>query len=171
MWICSRCQTSNEEGYARCLQCGASRTARRFGAGTPVAAPSVADAAPVARVPAPAPTPRQSEASSRPQRAEAQLDRRVVRCALGRLLVALGLVLALLLPAVLALLAVIQVEVVKPALLGVLLPTGTTAPAFLATALYVLCVVLAGLLVALPGLTAAGLGRLLIRLTPPERRR
>ena len=90
MWICSRCQTSNEEGYARCLQCGASRTARRFGAGTPVAAPSVADAAPVARVPAPAPTPRQSEASSRPQRAEAQLDRRVVRCALGRLLVALG---------------------------------------------------------------------------------
>ena len=90
------CQTSNEEGYARCLQCGASRTARRFGAGTPVAAPSVADAVPVARVPAPAPTPRQSEASSRPQRAEAQLDRRVVRCALGRLLVAFGLVLALL---------------------------------------------------------------------------
>ena len=41
MWICSRCQTANKDGYAQCVQCSAPRNARRFGAGTPLNAPSV----------------------------------------------------------------------------------------------------------------------------------
>ena len=36
MWICSRCQTANKDGYAQCVQCSAPRNARRFGAGTPL---------------------------------------------------------------------------------------------------------------------------------------
>lgn len=41
MWICSRCQSANKDGYTQCVQCSAPRNARRFGAGTPVGSPSV----------------------------------------------------------------------------------------------------------------------------------
>lgn len=177
MWICSRCQVSNKEGHARCIQCGAPRTARRFGAGTPVAAPSVTDASQVARPipveadipPPPRPQPDAVRPALRSARPEA-VGKRVVRCAMGRLLVVFGLILAVLLPAIVGLLAVVHQKTVQPAVLGVLLPAETIAPPVLDTVLYVLCAVLAAVLAALPGLTAAGLGRLLIRLTPPERK-
>lgn len=176
MWICNRCQVSNEEGHARCGNCGAPRTARRFGAGTPVAAPSVTDAGQNTRpIPPPAdlpPVQARREAPPPRVRAPQQEDtgRRVVRCAMGRLLVVFGLILAVLLSVVVGLLAVVQRDAIQPALFGVLLPAGTVAPPILALILYVVCAVVAALLIALPGLTAAGLGRLLIRLTPPERR-
>lgn len=177
MWICTRCQTSNEEGQGRCIQCGASRSARRFGAGTPVPAPSVTEGvptvratAPVQEAPVPPPTGRADAAVRTRSSSYAEPGRRVVRCAMGRALVVFGLMLAVLLPLLVALLAVVHAETVKPVLLGVLLPAGTVSPPVLDTALYALCAVAASLLLLLPGLTAAGLGRLLIRLTPPERR-
>lgn len=177
MWICTRCQVSNEEGQARCIQCGASRTARRFGAGTPVAAPSVTIAAQTARpVPPsaelpPQPRPREEAPMSRPRAVNPdRMEKRIVRCAMGRWLVAFGLILAVLLPSAMGILAVVHNKTLQPILLSSLLPAGSIAPPFLATGLYILSAAAAALLVTLPGLTAAGLGRLLIRLTPPERR-
>lgn len=62
MWICSRCQTANKEGYGQCVSCSAPRNARRFGAGTPVNAPSIQTAAPERRM-----SPPQSENEALPQ--------------------------------------------------------------------------------------------------------
>ncbi|NLZ63320.1 MAG: hypothetical protein GX902_05880 [Lentisphaerae bacterium] len=177
MWICTRCQTSNEEGYARCIQCGASRSARRFGAGTPIPAPSVSEAPPAGAAPQvrqveapPARAPRAQHADA-PAAHSLPYEKRVVRCAIGRWLVALGLILAFVMPLLALLLAVTRQEAVKPTVMSVYFPQDAAIPPVLDSVAYWLTALLAALLVALPGLSAAGMGRLLIRLTPPERKR
>ena len=69
------------------------------------------------------------------------------------------------------LLAVTRQEAVKPAVMSVYFPQDAAIPPVLDSVAYWLTALLAALLAALPGLSAAGMGRLLIRLTPPERKR
>ncbi len=183
MWICSRCQSSNEETHARCLQCGAPRSARRFGAGTPVLTPSVeeqsSDYGRERAFPAPRPDGLKNPSAHGPAAREDQPsgradrlpfpEKRRVRCAAGRWLVAVGLVLAALLPLLCLYLSFAQRDRWPDAVAGLFFPAGASPAAGLV--LYVVLTALSALLLMLPGLTAAGLGRLLIRLTPPRRPR
>jgi hypothetical protein len=182
MWICNRCQTKNREGETRCIQCSAPRSARRFGAGTVVETPSVTGVpvkqeirspqvhtAPVQRAAAPQ---AENKPASRPR------PKRPGNGA-ARWLSALGIILALLLPALLIYLAISHYAALSPQFNSLLFPARnaqltvsavqTTSPA-LSAAVYVLATALAAMLCALPGLFAMGLGRLLIRLTPSQGR-
>ncbi|NLW20355.1 MAG: hypothetical protein GXY84_03160 [Clostridiales bacterium] len=111
MWICSRCQTANKDGYTQCVQCSAPRNARRFGAGAPVSAPSVQTVAPERRMqreeelqePLPSPRRQQPLPPARPLRPAGGLARLV------------GLLLAILLPLIVALVAVQQADAYRPA--------------------------------------------------------
>ena len=168
MWICTRCQHHNREGDGHCIQCAAPRHARRFGVGTEVETPSVAQPA----VPAPAPAPATEPAADRA--AEGRAPRvdlappvRVVRCLSGRLLVGLGAALLMLLPALAVWLAVAQQALWAPLAGGLLFPKAVPPEGVGMWAAYGVCCLAAVLLCALPGLAAMGLGRLLIRLTPP----
>lgn len=194
MWICNRCQTRNREGDTRCIQCSAPRSGRRFGAGTVVETPSVTGAAPQeARSPqvhaAPLlsgskavqqPAPQQKTAAA--QIAEKPVSRpRPRRPGNGaaRCLSATGLTLAIMLPALLIYLAVSHYAALSPQLNILLFPVPaaqltvstvpTPAPA-LSVGVYALATALAALLCLLPGLSAMGLGKLLIRLTPLQGR-
>lgn len=111
MWICSRCQTANKDGHSQCVQCSAPRNARRFGAGTPVAAPSVQTASPERRMQqpveeAPAPETSRRQPTARPPLTTPQPSGGLVRL-VGRLL-------AILLPLVVLLLAVLRLDILKP---------------------------------------------------------
>ncbi len=172
MWICTRCQSSNEEAYQRCHSCGASRNTRRFGTGTPVITPSVADQArafeqervrPATGRDEPSFTSARSRAGQRRPVPEPELLRRV-RCVTGRWLTAVGLTLAVLLPATLILLSFIRRDSWLSAVASLFLPDGAARE--LEAAVYWGLTALSALLLMLPGLGAAGLGSLLIRLTP-----
>ena len=176
MWICNRCQERNREGDTRCIGCAAPRTARRFGANTRVEAPSIREESEQAQAPVPAPALQTASVAThapggRQPRVDLPPPRRVVRCASGRALVAVGAALCVLLPVVAAFLCVQHFELLSTMTAAWLLP-GAVAPALLPRILCLVALAIpALLLLALPGLSALGLGRLLIRLTPPELRR
>lgn len=195
MWICNRCQTKNREGDTRCIQCSAPRSARRFGAGTVVETPSVTGTAAPQEIRSPqvhtAPLPLEGKAGQRPapaQKAAAPQAEgkpasrpRPKRPGNGaaRCLSAIGLILAVLLPALLIYLAVSHYAAFSPQLNNLLFPAPLTdvtvsgaqsLSPVLSVGIYTLVTVLASLLCLLPGLFAMGLGRLLIRLTHAQGR-
>ncbi len=195
MWICNRCQTRNREGDTRCIQCSAPRSGRRFGAGTVVETPSVSgSASQEARSPQvqAAPLPLGSKAAPQPiarqQTAAVQTAGKPVNRThpkqtgngAARCLIATGLTLAIMLPALLIYLAAGHYTALSPLLNSLLLPVPaalpmvSAAPALspvLSVTVYSLATVLAALLCLLPGLLAMGLGKLLIRLTPSSQDR
>jgi hypothetical protein len=184
MWICNRCQTKNREGETRCIQCSAPRSARRFGAGTVVETPSVTGA-PVKqeqeiRSPQVHTAPMQRAAAPQAEKKPASRPRpKRPGNGAARWLSALGIILALLLPALLIYLAISHYAALSPQLNSLLFPAPavqltvstvqTPSPA-LGLAVYTLATALAAMLCMLPGLYAMGLGRLLIRLTPSQSR-
>ena len=120
MWICNRCQASNKDGHAQCMQCSAPRNARRFGAGTPVDAPSVQQVAGSQRrmQPAPAPNnPEQPVMPPPPLRRQGTLPVAAPHApakSAGGFVRLVGLLLAILLPLVVLLLAVLKLSDIKP---------------------------------------------------------
>ncbi|HPY94768.1 MAG TPA: hypothetical protein PLR12_05025 [Clostridia bacterium] len=123
MWICSRCQTANKEAYTQCVQCSAPRNARRFGAGTPLSAPSVQAAAPERRMQAEEPQEAPPPLRRQPKPAA---DAGAPRPA-GGFVRAAGLALAVLLPALTLLLAVLRADLLKPLVEGLFLGGGSEA--------------------------------------------
>ncbi|NLG58415.1 MAG: hypothetical protein GX540_08380 [Clostridiales bacterium] len=158
MWICNRCQTANKEGYSQCVECSAPRNARRFGAGRPVSAPSVQTASPERRMqnvePAgqeapPAPISRKPVAPPSPRRAA------------GGFIRLAGLLLAVLLPALAALLAVLRMDVLSPVIRGLFFGPEAPDPGLLGQMSYWLMALVAVLLALWPGLSLVALSRLM----------
>lgn len=159
MWICSRCQTANKEGYSQCVQCSAPRNARRFGAGTPVSAPSVQTASPERRMqqpdtgsqelPPPPITRRQAVPAAPPRRANGGFIRWV------------GILLAVLLPALTGLVAALRMDVIAPVIHGLFFGPEAVAPGLLGQVSYWVMAFLAMLLVMVPGLALIALSRLM----------
>ncbi len=169
MWICNRCQHHNREGDSQCIQCAAPRHARRFGAGTQVETPSVSEQAETDVPPVePAAAPILQQPQGRMPRMDLAPPRRVVRCAAGRWLTGLGIALLVLLPGLTTLTAVNNRQAWMPLARALLFPESPGDAVALEALSYLLLGLGAVLVSALPGLGALGLGRLLIRLTPPE---
>ncbi|MDD4080370.1 MAG: hypothetical protein PHP02_03020 [Eubacteriales bacterium] len=159
MWICSRCQTANKEGYSQCVQCSAPRNTRRFGAGTPVSAPSVQTASPERRMQQPdgsgqeAPPP---PVSRRPV-APVAMPRRAV----GGFIRWVGILLAVLMPALTGFLAVIRMDVLKPVIHALFFGPQAVAPGVLGYVSYWFMALVAMLLAMVPGLALVALSRLM----------
>lgn len=175
MWICNRCQARNQDGDTRCIQCAAPRS-RRFGASTVVPTPSGA-AVPPPAAPDPAPPPPQ-----RPARESGAPSPAPPRAPAARWLRAVGLLLSILLPLLVIYLAWRHYPTLSPWMNGLLMPAAPAAEGFVVgeqaasgsfpgLVLYLLAGFIALLLSLLPGLSALGLGSLLLRLTPRERQR
>ncbi len=174
MWICNRCQARNQDGDTRCIQCASPRS-RRFGAGSVVATPSgAAEPQPLPPEPAPAP-------AARPAREALPVRALIKAPAAARWLRQVGLLLCLLLPLLLVYLAWRHYPTLSPQLNALLFPAAPAAEDFvvgqapdvapaLSLILYLLAGFVALLLSLLPGLSALGLGNLLIRLSPGQRR-
>ena len=121
MWICNRCQASNKDGHAQCMTCSAPRNARRFGAGTPVEAPSIQQAAGSQRrmqvQPAPGPAEQPVMAPPPPRQRQGTLpvppSQPDFKPA-GGFVRLVGLLLAILLPLVVVVLAVLRLDSLKP---------------------------------------------------------
>ncbi len=159
MWICSRCQTANKDGYTQCVECSAPRNARRFGAGTPVSAPSVQTVPPERRMQPPAereapPPPRRQPSSgadsppSPPPRAPGGF----VRLA--------GILLSVLLPLCAALFFLIRKDALQPFVNSLFFKPGDAIPPVFDILAYVLSALVAVLLALLPGLSLWSLGRM-----------
>ncbi|NLX83046.1 MAG: hypothetical protein GXZ04_04440 [Clostridiales bacterium] len=160
MWICNRCQTSNKDGYAQCVQCSAPRNARRFGAGTPVTAPSVhQEAAPQRRMQQPmaeeqaplAPSPRHHPLPG-PQTLPGRSAGGFVRV--------IGILLAVLLPLLAIALAVLQYDAIRLVVLGLFFKTPATLSPVISYLIYGLLTLIAALITLLPGLCLWALGHL-----------
>lgn len=159
MWICSRCQTANKEGYSQCVQCSAPRNARRFGAGTPVSAPSVQTASPERRMqqpdtgsqelPPPPITRRQAVPAAPPRRANGGFIRWV------------GILLAVLLPALTLLLAVLRYKVASPVVFSLFGNPFHYEDSIMGYMVYGLVTLIALLLTLVPGLSLVALSRLM----------
>lgn len=162
MWICNRCQTSNKDGYAQCVQCSAPRNARRFGAGTPVTAPSVHQAAAPPRrmqqpeaeeqvsTSAPPPPPRRHAIPAPPAQSRSP----------GGFVRVIGILLAVLLPMLLIALAVFQYDAISPVVLGLFFKTPATLSPVISYVIYGLLALIAALVTLLPGLSLWALGHL-----------
>ncbi|HHT07114.1 MAG: hypothetical protein ACOYI6_05850 [Christensenellales bacterium] len=163
MWICNRCQTSNKDGYAQCVQCSAPRNARRFGAGTPVTAPSVHQAAaPPRRMQQPeveeqAPT---SAPPPPPRRHTIPAPQPAPGRAAGGFVRVIGILLAVLLPLLLIALAVFQYDTVSPVVLGLFFKTPATLSPIISYVIYGLLALIAALITLVPGLSLWALGHL-----------
>lgn len=146
MWLCSRCHTENQDNQAICQGCGAARSAGRFAASAPegVRAPRVTGASlqPHAEARRPAPA-YQPPATDMPP---ARPPRRPLM-ALARLT---GGLLCLLLPLTVLLLAIMQFDVLSPALVSLFLGADTAKGWQMLC--YGLLTLLALLLSLLPGL-------------------
>lgn len=125
MWICSRCQGANKDGYNQCVHCSAPRNARRFGARTEVPAPSVQGAgsvrAPAAGEVPPYPEAREADpqtppaAAYRPAPAQPAYRTAPVKGkSPGGLVRLVGTLLAVLLPLSVLALAVLKADALKP---------------------------------------------------------
>lgn len=170
MWICNRCQQHNKEGDSQCIQCASPRHARRFGAGTAVETPSI-ELPPPSVQPARASNADAEYAASpegRMPRVTLQPPRRVVRCPAGRALTGLGVALCVLLPTLTIWLAVVQADAWSPLAAGLLFPRAVPQTDALRLGGYIAFSLVAVLVSLLPGIGALGMGRLLIRLTPPQ---
>lgn len=156
MWICTRCQTANKDGYNQCVQCSAPRNARRFGAGTPVAAPSV-QAAQTERRLQPTETAPQAPSPRRQPGPETTTEAPRRR---ANLAIIVGILLAVLLPALAIALAITQKETLLPLIAGLFIQGGAAASPLPGTIVYIIGVVITALLVMAPGLALWALGRL-----------
>ncbi len=155
MWICNRCQTRNKDGYAQCVQCSAPRNARRFGAGTPVTAPSVHQAA------APPRRMQQPEVEEQaPTSAPPPPPRPAPGRAAGSFVRVIGILLAVLLPLLLIALAVFQYDTVSPVVLGLFFKTPATLSPIISYVIYGLLALIAALITLVPGLSLWALGHL-----------
>ena len=146
MWNCIRCGKAIDDQYHVCPYCGAARSAGRFSGNTA--------------------KPRPAEPAT-PQ-AQYVPDFRHVRA--GRGFIALGSVLAVLLPALAILLAAVRRLDWADALHALLSPAreaGAGVPALI-WALYALLSLAAALVCALPGLWTIGLGKALRKLSRME---
>ena len=156
MWICSRCQTANKEGYTQCVQCSAPRNARRFGTGTPVSAPSVQAAGTERRMQ----PPEEAPPAPAPLRRPAQELPKKARRAPGAFVRLIGILLCVLMPLLVLLLAMFQEAGLRPALSGLFLKTVPPPAAFLTWLVYALFILCAVLLSLTPGLALWALGHL-----------
>ncbi len=158
MWICSRCQTGNKDGNTQCVECSAPRNARRFGAGTPVSAPSVQAAGterrmqPQAPVEAPPPLRRTPQLSTDPGVRPGRAPGGFVRMA--------GLLLSLLLPLAALLLAVLRYDVVHPIVNAVFFKPTEAAPPLFGYLAYGFSALVTLLVSLVPGLALWALGHL-----------
>lgn len=157
MWICSRCQTANKDGYNQCIQCSAPRNARRFGAGTPVSAPNVQAAPPEGRA-----YPIEQEAMPAPRRSlPPAVKTSPASQAGGRFVRLIGFLLSVLLPVIVILFSIIRFDAVMPFIRSLFFkPEAAILPIFdyLAYGFSALITVLLSLL---PGLSLWALGRLI----------
>jgi len=157
MWICSRCQTANKDGYTQCVECSAPRNARRFGAGTPVSAPSVQTVPPERRMQPPA----EREAPPPPRRQAASPDGPPPpRRAPGGFVRLVGVVLAVLLPLCAVLFFIIRKDALQPFVNGLFFKPGDAVPPAFDTLAYVFSALVAVLAALLPGLSLWSLGRM-----------
>ncbi len=160
MWICNRCQTANKEGHTQCVQCSAPRNARRFGAGRPVEAPSVQTASPERRMQHQEPVPREAPppppVSRRPAEPAQQMSRRGSSGGFIRLV---GMLLAVLMPLLTVLIAVMRHDVVSPVINSLFFKP--PAPDVLGYVAYAFVTFLAALLTMAPGLALVALSRLM----------
>ncbi len=141
MWICNHCHTENKDGYSSCVQCGATRSAGRFGS-----APTVLNArqsAP-ASVPGAQPLHRYQE---NPAPARRPLPPPVCMQGLGKVV---GWLLLVLLPVLAGLFAWRQYDALSAALVPLLLDAA--APEWARLAAYIGLALVALLLCTLPGL-------------------
>ena len=156
MWICSRCQTANKDGYIQCVQCSAPRNARRFGAGTPVSTPSVQAVSPERRMQAQ----EDKEPTGSPRRQASQETTPRVPRTPGRFIRLTGLLLSLLLPLLVLALAVLQFELLYPVITGLFFKPEAPVPAISGSILYGFSVFTALLTALVPGLSLWTLGHL-----------
>jgi hypothetical protein len=150
MWICNRCQSRNRDGDRHCIECAAPRNARRFGASTPVEAPSLAREALPERRPAAVTDTVPLQPSLREEHYSVPRRGRLF----GGVLTAFGSILLVLLPALLIYLAVHHQATLAPQVQGLVNPSGSQDTSLL---VYWGLTALAALLCAVPGmlLTAA----------------
>ena len=153
MWICSRCQTANKDGYNQCVQCSAPRNARRFGAGTPVDAPRVHSAA---QSPAPRPD-IQAPPPARPVQQPSHEAQPAQSAALGFVRL-IGLLLSLLLPSLVILFAVVRLDALMPVIRQLFFKPATAIPPVFEYAVYGFCAFVAALISLVPGLMLWAMG-------------
>ena len=158
MWICSRCQTANKDGYTQCVQCSAPRNARRFGAGTPVDAPSVQAVSSQRRMQQPEEA--SQEPSPRRQVVKEPQNVKPVRPA-GDFVRSVGLSLSFLLPLVVIALAALNHDTLMPVIVGLFLKPDPTRLALINWAVYVFASLIAVLTAMLPGLSLYALGHIM----------
>lgn len=156
MWICSRCQSANKDGYTQCVQCSAPRNARRFGAGNPVNAPSVQAADSERRM-----QPQdQKEAAPTPRRQAPEPAPGKVPRAPGGLVRLVGALLALLLPLAVLATAIAQSSVLLPAIAGLFIKEGAAASPVPGYFIYGVFTALSMLLAMAPGFSLWALGHI-----------
>jgi hypothetical protein len=170
MWICSRCQTANKDGYTQCVECSAPRNSRRFGAGTPVVSPSLQAQPSERRMQT---QPAEEPAAPSPRRQPVSMPEAARRHAPGRFIRLIGLLLAVLLPLLVIILAVVNAAALRPLIAGIFVRPEPLAAGFVLpvaplpavplrdTLLYIFSVLAAALLALYPGLSLWARGRLL----------
>jgi hypothetical protein len=117
MWICKHCHAENKDGYASCENCGANRSAGRFGS-----APTLNTRQPAQQPPAGVPgyQPLHTYPENKPQERRMPPPGRCMQ-GMGK---TVGWLLLILLPVLCALLAWRQYDVLSPVLVGLLLEDG-----------------------------------------------
>ena len=159
MWICNRCQASNKDGHTQCMQCSAPRNARRFGANRPVVAPSVQTAAPERRMQPPEPV--ENETTPPPGVQRAPIAPPAKTRGHGRFIRLVGTLLAVLLPALTLLLAVLRYKVASPVVFSLFGNPFHYEDSIMGYMVYGLVTLIALLLTLAPGLSLVALSRLM----------
>lgn len=145
MWICNHCHAENKDGYTACEQCGTIRSAGRFGSAPTAlnARPPQVSAPAVNHAPARYAEPSAAQARQMPPHPPAPR-------AIHKFGKAVGGMLLVLLPALCALLAWKQYDVLSPVLVGLLVEAD--AAEMLKLVLYIGWALIALLLSMVPGL-------------------
>ena len=162
MWICPRCHSENREAAAACENCGATRSAGRFGSSPqqprrmqPPSSPRIST--PAGREQREPEMPRSSARNEYPV-PEMDLPRaKHVKRSSALFSRIVGVLLSVLLPVLVGLLAWRQYDVLSPALTGLLLPED--AADWMRIGCYAALGVVAALLALLPGLWTLLLAR------------
>lgn len=173
MWICIKCSAQNEDQYTVCPQCGASRSAGRFGAAAAAPRNAAAYAAPLRQNAQPSGQPAVAAERIAPlpqQMPQAQYVSDFSHVHSGRGYMILGTLLSILLPLTVLLFAVLSYfHYAGTSVLALLLfSEATNASSTIYTLIYGFITLVLALLSALPGLWTLAIGKALRRLARME---
>ena len=168
MWVCIKCNAENDDQYTVCSQCGASRSAGRFGTNAANTRNAAAYAAPLRQNMQPSGQPAvAAERAAVPmlqQTPQVQYVPDFSHVHAGRGYLYFGALLAVLLPATLLLLAVCRYDVWSQRLLALIFKEVETVSKPVCMLVYGYAALLGALIASLPGLWTLAVGKALRRL-------